>query len=325
MKAAKVLVIFLFAMLCLGNVFANVTRTVDPLIMPQWHQTDPWNGRCPGTGANRAHAGSHALALAKVMKYWAYPTYGTGSVSYIDDDYGAINQSFTGVLNWNGMSNTLIFQTTLRFIFLAGASVFTNYEVAYSTSSLTNVQNSLLNYFNYSTDIQYRNRSAYTNFYWKSLIRQELDAARPVIYSAVLSNGNEVAFIIDGYDDEGLFHINWSDVNYPNSWVDLNTLSVWGQTIGTNNQFMLTGVSPSLGPDNIDENFETDFNNFNWQFSGQASWEISTESAYYGSKSAKSGNINHNQFSSMFIEINVTEPDIISFYKRVSCEAEPNH
>jgi len=303
---------------------AEQTRTVDPLILPVWHQDNPWNARCPGQGPNRANAGSHALALAKIMKYWAYPTYGTGSVSYVDDNFGPINQNFTSEIMWNNMSNTLVFQTTQRFIFMCGASIHTDYEYDFSSSSLTNVRNALINNFSYDDQMQYLNRSAYTNFYWKSAIRQELDAARPVIYMAVLANGNEVAFLIDGYDEAGLFHINWSDQDYTDGWFDLNNLSIGTEAIPANNQHMLTGIQPSNGPDNIDENFETDFSNWNWQFSGHQNWTISTEEAYYGSQSAKSGNIDDNQYTSMFIQINVTNPDTISFYKKVSCEPEAN-
>jgi len=325
MKLTRVLILCLALAMLFAGLWADEIRSVDPLILPVWHQTSPWNGRCPGTVNNRANAGSHALALAKTMKYWAYPTYGVGSVSYVDDDYGPINQVFTNELAWDNMSNTLPFQTTFRFIFLCGASIYTNYEQDYSTSSLTNVQNALINFFQYDPTMQYRNRADNTNFYWKSLIRTELDAARPVIYSVVMQSGVEVAFVIDGYNDEGLFHANWSNADYPDSWVDLNALSVNGQAIPNNSQYMLTGVRPSQGPPNIDENFETDFSNFNWQFSGHANWTISTEAAFFGTQSAKSGNINDNQTTSMFIQINVTQADTISFYKKISCEAEPNN
>jgi hypothetical protein len=106
--------------------------------------------------------------------------------------------------------------------------------------------------------------------------------------------------------------------------VDLNNLVVQGEEIPESNQQMLTGIRPSLGPVDISENFEEGFGNWNWQFSGNANWTISTEAAYFGSSSAKSGNIDDNQVTSMHITINVTRPDTISFYKKVSCEAEPN-
>jgi len=326
MKVAKLLIVSFMLLMGINSLLADAQRTVDALILPQWHQSNPWNARCPGTAPNnRANAGSHALALAKTMKYWAYPTYGVGSVSYVDDDFGPLTQSFTSTINWDGMSNTLIFQTTQRFIYMCGVAVYTNYEMDFSTSTLANVQAALIDHFSYDTSIQMRHRSDYTNFYWKSLIRTELDAARPVIYTGVLANGNEVAFIVDGYNEAGLFHVNWSNVNYTDGWVDLNELSIGGEAIANANQHMLTGIRPSQGPANIDESFETDFSNWNWQFSGHANWTISSEAAFFGSQSAKSGNINDNQITSMFISINVTQADTISFYKKVSCEYEANN
>jgi len=324
MKTSTKLLILVALLITASNLFATL-RSVDPLILPQWHSSDPWNGRCPGTAGNRANAGSHALALAKTMKYWAYPSSGTGNVSYVDDDYGDINSNFNPTINWDGMSNTLVFQTTQRYIFMCGASVFTDYEQQNSSSTLANVRTSLINYFSYDPAMQIRSRGEFTNFYWKAMIRAELDAARPVIYTVTLASGREVALLVDGYDEAGFFHINWSDVNVPDAWVELNTLSYMDEAIPETAQQMLTGIRPSLGPVNIDENFETDFSEFNWQFSGHANWTISTEAAYYGTQSAKSGNINDNQTTSMFIQINVSQPDTISFFKKISCEAEPNH
>jgi hypothetical protein len=258
------------------------------------------------------------------MKYWAYPTYGTGSVSYVDDNYGNINANFSAEINWNGMSNTLVFNATTRFIANCGAAVYTDYEVDFSSSTINNIRNAMINHFSYDSGIMLRSRESVTNFYWKSLIRGELDLNRPVIYTITRANGDEIAFIVDGYDDNGLFHINWSNATIADGWVELNELSYDGEAITIANQQMLTGIRPSLGPLNIDENFETDFSHFNWQFSGNANWTISTEAAYYGSKSAKSGNITDNQSTSLYITINVTEPDTISFYKKVSCEYEAN-
>jgi len=324
MKLIRILLVLTLLLLAFGSLAGQSLRTVNPLIQPQWHQTNPWNARCPGVGQNRAHAGSHALALAKTMKYWAYPTYGTGTVSYVDDDFGNLSQNLGVEINWDGMSNTLIFQTTQRFIYTCGLATYTNYEYDYSTSSLANVRSALINFYSYDDAIQQRDRDEYTNFYWKSLIRTELDNARPVIYAVTLANNREIAFIVDGYDEAGLFHVNFSNVNLMDAWVDLNNLAVQGEEIPESNQQMLTGIRPSLGPVDISENFEEGFGNWNWQFSGNANWTISTEAAYYGSSSAKSGNIDDNQVTSMYITINVTRPDTISFYKKVSCEAEPN-
>lgn len=325
MKHLRIEILLILLLIVGSQLFADDDRITSPLIMPEWHQTTPWNARCPGQGQNRAHAGSHALALAKTMKYWAYPNQGEGSVSYTDDDFGQLTQNFAQDINWGGMSNTLVFQTTQRFIYMCGVAAYTDYEYDFSSSSLTNVRNAMINHFRYDSAMQILQRSEYTNFVWKNLLRSELDAHRVVIYSAELSSGREIAFIIDGYNEEGLFHINFSSDVIPDAWVELNELSIQGEAISDANQQMLSGIQPSLGPVTISENFEDGFGNFNWQFAGNTNWTISSEAFYYGSHSAKSGNIDNNQTTSMYIIIDVSHDDTISFHKKVSCEFEATH
>ncbi|MCK5051914.1 MAG: T9SS type A sorting domain-containing protein [Candidatus Cloacimonetes bacterium] len=70
----------------------------------------------------------------------------------------------------------------------------------------------------------------------------------------------------------------------------------------------------------IVEDFESNnFLNFDWQFSGNADWLISTD-AYEGFYSATSGNIADNQTSSIYLEVNVLAAGELTFYKKVSSE-----
>lgn len=69
------------------------------------------------------------------------------------------------------------------------------------------------------------------------------------------------------------------------------------------------------------EDFETgNFSAFNWQNSGDANWTVSTQSPYEGTYSAKSGAIDDNETSGLFISMNVTTNDEISFFRKVSSE-----
>jgi len=71
----------------------------------------------------------------------------------------------------------------------------------------------------------------------------------------------------------------------------------------------------------IIEDFETNsFNSFEWEFGGNADWDISAD-AYEGSYSAQSGDINDNQTSSLYMEVNVLSDGELSFYKKVSSES----
>ena len=73
------------------------------------------------------------------------------------------------------------------------------------------------------------------------------------------------------------------------------------------------------------EDFETgDFSAFPWEFAGNADWTISDE-AHEGLFGTKSGYISAWATSSLIIEVNVVSNGDINFWKRVSCEDDPNN
>ncbi len=64
-----------------------------------------------------------------------------------------------------------------------------------------------------------------------------------------------------------------------------------------------------------------DFNTYNWQHSGEQDWTITSSDVYEGSYAAKSGIVGHNEASELSINVNVLANDTISFYRKVSSEA----
>jgi hypothetical protein len=72
----------------------------------------------------------------------------------------------------------------------------------------------------------------------------------------------------------------------------------------------------------ISENFETgDFTAHNWEFSGNADWEICTDDPWEGNFCIKSGAIGHNAESEISLDIMILQTDTISFYRKVSSES----
>jgi hypothetical protein len=70
------------------------------------------------------------------------------------------------------------------------------------------------------------------------------------------------------------------------------------------------------------EDFETgDFSAFEWQDGGNSSWTITNVGPYEGVYSAKSGNISDDQTSELYINMDVISDDEISFFRKVSSEA----
>ena len=73
---------------------------------------------------------------------------------------------------------------------------------------------------------------------------------------------------------------------------------------------------------NIVESFETgDFSMYDWQHQGTANWTIVNNEANSGTFSAKSGNINHGQKTSLILTTEILADGEVSFFKKVSSEA----
>lgn len=69
------------------------------------------------------------------------------------------------------------------------------------------------------------------------------------------------------------------------------------------------------------ENWETgDFSQYDWQFEGDANWQISDVNPYEGEYSAMSMDISDNQSAALYLEYDVYGEDTLSFWYKVSSE-----
>ena len=85
--------------------------------------------------------------------------------------------------------------------------------------------------------------------------------------------------------------------------------------------FIFDGIeSLSIGP--FKETFETgDFSAFDWETLGGAYWFIDNTTSNTGTFSARSGAVSHVNLTTLQVQIEVVEDGQISFYKKVSSEA----
>lgn len=74
------------------------------------------------------------------------------------------------------------------------------------------------------------------------------------------------------------------------------------------------------------EDYETGaFDLFTWGFKGNRDWKIDNIHAFEGVYCARSGNIGHEQSSSMVMDLDILEAGDIGFYRKVSCEDAVNN
>jgi hypothetical protein len=71
----------------------------------------------------------------------------------------------------------------------------------------------------------------------------------------------------------------------------------------------------------LDDFEDGTFNNFEWEFAGDADWSVVTETPFEGVYCVKSGDVGDNQSSDLILSVNVLADGDISFYKKVSSES----
>ena len=196
-----------------GVTYPTSWKYVAPLVKTQWDQGKPYNSML--TNSTLA-TGCVATAMAQVMNYWKFPERGHGSNSYTDAYGKSYSMDFeTTTFDWANMLNSYkdsYSQTEADAVatLMKACGVATNMN--YGTQSGTQVELSaigLVKYFGYNNKIQSLQRYGYTTTQWATMLYEQLTNYGPVIYSGHSLMGYAHAFVCDGYDGNGYFHINW--------------------------------------------------------------------------------------------------------------------
>ena len=130
----------------------NNTAVVRALISTTWDQAPRYNNKCP-YDASLSSLGGHpttgcvATAMAQIMKYWGYPSKGTGNKSYKSDYYGTLSANFAiTTYDWANMPLKLSASTSstqnnavATLMYHCGVAVEMNYNSKGEGSSSANV------------------------------------------------------------------------------------------------------------------------------------------------------------------------------------------
>ena len=226
------------------------TRIVDRLIKTTWNQSRPYNNLCPSLDGKRCITGCVATAMAQVMKYWKWPKHGYGSVTYDDDGCGqtlstnlsAHNYDWENMLDsYSGSYTEEEANAVATLMRDCGYAVQMNYTPEASGACV--FAETMQQYFHYSPAAKDRYAGDYSEDAWHEFIRQDLLAGRPVLYSGQSSKeGHE--FILDGFDDEDYYHVNWGWGGYMDGWFMLTDLYGYNA-----HQTMINHLMPDSGDD----------------------------------------------------------------------------
>ena len=218
-----------------GTYHPQSRSAVAPLLTTQWNQQPYYNLLCPADANNpysgHSVTGCAATAMAQVVRYWQWPNEGINQHSYVSN-YGTLSVDFgSTTYDYNNMpdkltagSSSVQINAVATLMYHCGVSLNMDYGTNESSASLADIPNALERYFAYPDGGVLVSKSDYSDSDWSALIKNELDHSRPVLYAANQASGGGHAFVCDGYDANGLFHMNWGWGGIDDEYYSLTSL-----------------------------------------------------------------------------------------------------
>ena len=211
----------------------------------KWDQREPYNNLCPSDGGGRCATGCVATAGAQLMRYWKWPEQGSGSHSYtwqrcdsitangecavttdttLSVDFSAAHYDWANMLPSYHRDETQAQQDAVALLmYHVGVSVNMSYaSLGSGAGVMLDPWTSYFGYKNTASNIYVGEAElgGITLYEFTKACKKELAAGRPIWLA-----GGSHAFIGDGIDANGLFHINWGWGGYADGFFAISTFN----------------------------------------------------------------------------------------------------
>ena len=194
---------------------------IAPLITSRWDQGeadgDAYNRQCPKISGKYCMTGCVATAMAQVMRYNRWPTAKCAQIPAYESNetLGTLSALSARKFDWDNMldqypggETTAQMNAVAWLMRYCGQAVKMDYGTKSSAAYSESVVRALREYFDYDISTRYVLRMDYNAAGWDNLLYNELKAHRPICYDGSSTGGGH-AFVCDGYDGKGFYHINW--------------------------------------------------------------------------------------------------------------------
>ena len=248
-------------------------KGVDPLIKTTWGQEMPYYLQCPTKNGELCVVGCVATAMAQVMYYWKYPEGSNAIAGYSsgwwwwDDSFTVealpattfdYNKMLLSYCHWDWDNSVLVQDTytdeqaqeVAKLSRYCGQAVEMDYDPDGSGAYVWDQLEAMIN-FGYRSTAQDVSKSGNSTTQWETMIKQELNAGRPILYSASDPSEGGHAFICDGYNSNNYFHFNLGWYGTCDGWYLTTSLQMvhrsGDQLNFSTGHEMLIGVEPPEG------------------------------------------------------------------------------
>ena len=219
---------------------ATAGKRIEPMLKTSWNQGSPYNNYCPEINGQKTPTG--CTATAQIMKFHEWPERPTKDVDWYNNITGEseLVEISKNTYDWANMLphyrdgyTAGQADAVAQLMVDVGKAIGSNYALSGTGSSATDASYALVNVFDYSPGITVVRRSEYTEDEYVTIIRENLEASQPLLYTGnSQSYGSGHAFVCDGIDENNLLHIDWGWDGAYNGYFNMTYMSPGGTGIG---------------------------------------------------------------------------------------------
>ena len=210
---------------------AFFAKTVAPLLKTTWSQDAPYNALL---GYN--YTGCVATTISQVLKYHEWPVQGMGNISYVNT---SDNRTLSGNLNlsqydWANMlpnydapvqATQAQRNAVAKLMKDVGLASGMQYHPGFAVATNQGAFDAFVKHFDYQATCVYQSTEGPSVF--ADLLRQELVDGFPFyFYGATKDYKGAHAWVVDGFDAKGFFHMNFGWNGQSNGYYSLSALNL---------------------------------------------------------------------------------------------------
>ncbi|MDY6326186.1 MAG: C10 family peptidase [Bacteroidales bacterium] len=196
-------------------------QSAGPLLTTEWDQGRFYNTYCPwdvNAGPYydyRVPNGCVALACSQILNYHRYPESGVGITTYIPQGYPRQTVYFhRHKYNYDAMCDKpqSYANEIAKLAHHFGVAIQMNYNYDGSGAHTAQAKNKLTTVFKYDPTITSYFRDSYLDTFiyeYIEALKNEIDNRRVVYYSGCSQSGSCHAYVLDGYDEDDRFSLNY--------------------------------------------------------------------------------------------------------------------
>ena len=210
---------------------AFFAKTVAPLLKTTWSQDAPYNALL---GYN--YTGCVATTISQVLKYHEWPVQGMGNVSYVNtSDNRTLSENLNlSQYDWANMlpnydapvqATQAQRNAVAKLMKDVGLASGMQYHPGFAVATNQGAFDAFVKHFDYQATCVYQSTEGPSVF--ADLLRQELVDGFPFyFYGATKDYKGAHAWVVDGFDDKGFFHMNFGWNGQSNGYYSLSALNL---------------------------------------------------------------------------------------------------